>query len=147
MSVAISASQTLPEYRKGLLCAIASVILVSIAQLAMKFGMAHVAIEALRALHSWSELSAALLQLPLSTAVLPVAAGMLCYGVSVFCWMAALGRLPLNLAYPLLSLSYPLVYLGAALLPFFNEALNAQRLGGIGLIMFGVILLMLKTKS
>jgi drug/metabolite transporter (DMT)-like permease len=41
-------------------------------------------------------------------------------------------------------LSYPLVYLGAALLPFFNEALNAQRLAGIGLIMLGVALLMMK---
>jgi undecaprenyl phosphate-alpha-L-ara4N flippase subunit ArnF len=77
-----------------------------------------------------------------STIGVASAAGMVCYGTSMFCWLAALGRLPLNLAYPLLSLSYPLVYLGAVLLPFFNETVNAQRLAGIGLIMLGVALLM-----
>ncbi|HSB95757.1 MAG TPA: hypothetical protein VLC91_04890, partial [Spongiibacteraceae bacterium] len=94
----VATGQAPAEHRKGLLCAIASVVLVSIAQLAMRFGMAQVAIESLRALDSWSELSTALLQLSPSATLLPVIAGMLCYAVSVFCWMAALGRLPLNLA-------------------------------------------------
>jgi undecaprenyl phosphate-alpha-L-ara4N flippase subunit ArnF len=135
------------RYRGGLWCALASVLLVSFAQLAMKYGMAHIDMESFRAVHSWRELLAALALLTLSTTAFPVFAGMLCYAVSVFCWMAALGRLPLNFAYPLLSLSYPLVYLGAALFPFFNETLNAQRLGGIALIMLGVILLMVKTDN
>lgn len=135
------------EYRTGLLCAIASVVLVSIAQLAMKYGMAHIASETFGNIHSLRELCNILPTLPLLTTLMPVAAGIFCYAVSVLCWMAALGRLPLNLAYPLLSLSYPLVYLGAALLPFFNEALNMQRIAGIGLIMLGVMLLMLKTNT
>jgi undecaprenyl phosphate-alpha-L-ara4N flippase subunit ArnF len=134
-------------YRNGLWCAIASVLLVSFAQLAMKYGMAHIDVASFGAMHAWDERLAALSRLALSITVFPVFLGMLCYVISVFCWMAALGRLPLNLAYPLLSLSYPLVYLGAAALPFFNEALNAQRLGGIGLIMLGVVLLMLKTPN
>jgi undecaprenyl phosphate-alpha-L-ara4N flippase subunit ArnF len=133
------------EYQKGLVCAIASIVLVSIAQLAMKYGMAHVAIESFRTVHSLSDLFGTLSNLSLSTALLPIGAGIFCYGVSMLCWMAALGRLPLNLAYPLLSLSYPLVYLGAALLPFFQETLITQRIAGIGFIMLGITLLMLKT--
>jgi undecaprenyl phosphate-alpha-L-ara4N flippase subunit ArnF len=128
------------EYRKGLAFAAASVLLVSIAQLALKFGVGHIAVDAL---HEWRLLVVALAT---PTVLLPLAGGMACYGASVFCWLAALGRLPLNLAYPLLSLSYPLVYLGAVLLPFFNETLNTQRVAGIGLIMLGVALLMARRR-
>lgn len=128
------------KYRKGLAFAAASVLLVSVAQLALKFGVGHIAADAL---HTWHLLPAALAT---PMVLLPLAAGMACYGASVFFWLAALGRLPLNLAYPLLSLSYPLVYLGAVLLPFFNETVNVQRLAGIGLIMLGVALLMVRRR-
>jgi undecaprenyl phosphate-alpha-L-ara4N flippase subunit ArnF len=142
------------EYRRGLFCAIVSVVLVSIAQLTMKYGMAHVSGATFSGMHTLfaetftlSALCSVLTTLSITTAVLPVAVGIFCYAVSVLCWMGALGRLPLNLAYPLLSLSYPLVYSGAALLPFFNEALNTQRIIGIGFIMLGVVLLMIKSKT
>lgn len=131
---------------RGLALAIVSVVLVSVAQLALKFGMANIALDSLRAVHSARELQAAVAALPPATTLLPLALGIFCYGASFFFWLAALGRLPLNLAYPLLSLSYPLVYLGAALLPFFDEALNAQRLAGIALVMLGLALLMRKTR-
>lgn len=128
---------------RGLLLAIASVLLVSAAQLLMKWAMTDFALtsdmiaEPLAMMHklSWSHL------------VLPLAAGIACYGISVVCWMGALARLPLSLAYPLLSLSYPLVYLGALLLPFFHETLNMQRMIAIALIMFGVVVLMAGNKS
>lgn len=132
------------EYYRGLLYAIVSVVLVSIAQLTMKFGVAHVALDDIRALDSLRTLLENFTTLIPTAAWLPIAVGIGCYAASVLSWMAALGRLPLNLAYPLLSLSYPLVYLGAALLPFFHEPLNVQRVAGVGLIMFGITLLMLR---
>jgi undecaprenyl phosphate-alpha-L-ara4N flippase subunit ArnF len=128
------------EYRRGLAFAAVSVLLVSVAQLALKLGVGHIAADAL---HEWRLLPGALAT---PMVLLPLAGGMACYGASVFCWLAALGRLPLNLAYPLLSLSYPLVYLGALLFPFFNETLNAQRFAGIALIMLGVALLMARRR-
>lgn len=128
------------EYRKGLAFALASVLLVSVAQLALKFGVGHIAADALQ---DWRLLPGALLT---PMVLLPLAGGMACYGASVFCWLAALARLPLSQAYPLLSLSYPLVYLGAVLLPFFNETVNTQRLAGIGLIMLGLALLMTRRR-
>jgi len=124
-----------------MLLAICSVALVSIAQLLLKYGAAQFPHALLS--HVDPELLASLFTPGI---ILPLAAGMLCYGSSVLCWIGALGRLPLSLAYPLLSLSYPLVYLGATWLPWFHETLNAQRLGGIALIMSGVALLMWKAR-
>jgi len=127
----------------GLLFALASVALVSVAQLLMKFAMTQISLTP----DMLSAPLAAIGALSWSSVLLPLALGMTCYGISVVCWMGALARLPLSLAYPLLSLSYPLVYLGAIMLPFFNETLNPQRLVAIGLIMFGVALLMVEKKS
>lgn len=127
------------DYRKGLTFAAASVVLVSVAQLALKFGVTQVAVDAWRGWRDWRPLLDAVLA---PAVLLPVAGGMACYGASMFCWLAALARLPLNLAYPLLSLSYPLVYVGAALLPVFDEGLSARRVAGVALIMLGVALLM-----
>lgn len=135
------------DTKQGMTFAIVSVVLVSVAQLALKFGMAHIALDSLRVINSLRELCTAVAGLSAITTVLPLVLGIFCYGASFFFWLAALGRLPLNLAYPLLSLSYPLVYLGAALLPFFNEALNAQRIGGIALIMLGIALLVRQPAS
>lgn len=126
-------------HNHGLRLALCSVALVAGAQLLLKLGVSHIA--AVPVLSDWPRWLA-LLSAP--GTLLPVAAGILCYGLSVLCWMGALARLPLSLAYPLLSLSYPLVYAGATLLPWFHETLNAQRLAGIALIMLGVALLMLK---
>jgi len=129
--------------QRGLWLAMASVVLVSAAQLLMKWAMTDFTI------------TTDILAKPLTIldhlswlhVVLPLGMGIMCYGVSVVCWMGALARLPLSLAYPLLSLSYPLVYLGALLLPFFHETLNLQRMIAIALIMLGVMLLMVESKA
>jgi len=128
---------------EGLLFALASIVLVSVAQLLMKFAMTQLILTP-EMLHAPLD---ALCQLSWLQVVLPLVLGMLCYAVSVGCWMGALARLPLSLAYPLLSLSYPLVYLGAILLPFFHETVSTQRLMAIGLIMLGVALLMVDNKA
>jgi len=120
----------------GLACAAASVVLVSIAQLSMRWGMTH--------LPAASELLAA----PAAqegahvTAVAAVLAGLACYGVSMLTWIGALRRLPLSVAYPLLSLSYVLVYAAAGLIPAFAERMSATRTFGVLLIVCGVTALM-----
>lgn len=56
----------------------------------------------------------------------------------------ALRYLPLNRAYPLLSLSYALVYLGAVLLPWFNEPATLLKTLGAGFILLGIWLINIK---
>lgn len=111
-----------------------SVVLVCIAQLAMKYGMnqlpAELGLDSYRQLMQWDLLLAA---------GTPIALGMLCYVLSVGCWITTLERLPLSVAYPLLSVSYILVYLAAVALPFFDESLSTRRLLGILLLCVGVI--------
>lgn len=130
------------SHRCGLSLALCSVLLVSAAQLALKYGMLN-----WPAPHAPAQMLAALPQLSWLHVLLPIGAGIGCYGLSVLCWIAALGRLPLSLAYPLLSLSYPLVYIGAALLPVFHEAINGRRLAGIALIMVGIVLLVWRSRT
>lgn len=118
--------------QRGMPLALASVALVSTAQLAMRWSM---------------------LRLPQPTQWLaafehgdvdPVALGVVvaaiaAYALSMLCWLGALRDLPLSRAYSLLSISYVLVYLLAALLPFFNETLTVSRTVGVTLIVLGVV--------
>jgi undecaprenyl phosphate-alpha-L-ara4N flippase subunit ArnF len=62
------------------------------------------------------------------------------YLVSIFLWIKALSHLPLSIAYQLLSLSYPIVYIAASSLSVFDESFNIQRIVGVSLIVLGVIL-------
>lgn len=62
------------------------------------------------------------------------------YLISIFLWIKTLSLLPLSVAYPLLSLSYPIVYLAAATSYYFNEAISTQRNIGVALIVVGVLL-------
>ncbi|MDE2261009.1 MAG: EamA family transporter [Gammaproteobacteria bacterium] len=65
-------------------------------------------------------------------------AALACYGVSVVVWLFGLSRVPVSQAYPLLSLGYVLnVGLAWWLL---GEMPNAQRVLGIAVIVFGVVL-------
>ena len=129
------------DTRLGLIHVGISVILVSLAQLLLKFGAEHGAV-----LHDLTSLSTLLspqvlnLQL-LLTLALPIATGLLCYMASMLVWLRALGELPLSVAYPLLSLSYPLVYVAALLLPGFHETLSATRVAGLLLAIAGIALL------
>lgn len=124
---------------RGLLLALMSVLLISVAQLSMKWGMGTLN-------QLWSDLImlwqvddySNLFSLAIAP-VMAVGAGLCCYALSMACWVMALKRLPLSLAYPLLSLSYVLVYLGAVYLPWLNEPLSWVKATGILLILLGLI--------
>ncbi len=64
--------------------------------------------------------------------------GMTCYAVSLIVWIMALSRVPVSLAYPMLSIGYAINAFVAW--HWFGEALNTQKLLGIGFIILGVIL-------
>jgi undecaprenyl phosphate-alpha-L-ara4N flippase subunit ArnF len=109
------------------------VLLVSIAQLALK-----------RAATDLHEIVAAQSLATLGVhgaALIALLVGLACYAASMLLWLRALGELPLSVAYPLLGLSYPLVYLGALLVPGFEDTLSATRLLGILLTLLGIALL------
>ncbi|TBW47901.1 4-amino-4-deoxy-L-arabinose-phosphoundecaprenol flippase subunit ArnF [Marinobacter halodurans] len=116
------------------LAAGSSVLLVSFAQLAMKWGMTQLP-DPRQWLQLWQDIG--LYTAPLSA----VAAGIIAYAVSMGCWMVALHSLPLSRAYPMLSLSYGLVYLLAGTLPGFDEEYSIIRSLGVALIAGGVILI------
>lgn len=113
----------------GYLWAFTSVILVSGAQLMMRYSMMRIS--------DWSW-------------ILTVtgegncwfwwlSAGIFCYILSMLCWLFALRRLPLNQAYPLLSLSYVLVCVLAIELPLFNEHFTLGKVLGMALIILGLL--------
>lgn len=64
--------------------------------------------------------------------------GMACYAVSVMVWIMALSRVPVSIAYPMLSIGY--VINAFVAWQWFGEALTAQKLAGIGLVVVGVYL-------
>ena len=64
--------------------------------------------------------------------------GLTCYAVSVIVWIMALSRVEVSVAYPMLSIGYVVNAVAAYFL--FGEALGAQRLVGIGVIIVGVYL-------
>jgi len=63
---------------------------------------------------------------------------MLAYGLSVIVWTVGLSRVPVSQAYPLLSLGY-VINIGLAWW-LLGEAPNVQRVAGIAVIVFGVVL-------
>lgn len=119
---------------RGYLFAGASILLVTFAQLAMKWGMTQLpgfGVEWLAFATYWQP-------------QLLVLAGIAAYATSMGCWMMALHSLPLNRAYPLLSISYGLVYLLAGALPFFAEHYSLVKSAGVVLIVAGVVLINLR---
>jgi undecaprenyl phosphate-alpha-L-ara4N flippase subunit ArnF len=118
--------------QRGLFFAGASVLLVSSAQLGMRWSMTRLPAPA-----QWLD---ALLSGQISlVAVAVVAVSILAYALSMLCWIGALRDLPLSRAYSMLSISYALVYLLAASLPFFNEAFSVSRTLGVTLVILGVL--------
>lgn len=119
---------------KGYAWGIGSLLLVSVAQLLMKWGMSNM---------PTFSLDASLYPLVMNNllAVFIVCCGIAGYALSMICWFFALRDLPLNRAYSLLSLSYALVYLAAVWLPWFHE--NMQPLKSLGAlsILLGVWLI------
>jgi len=114
--------------------ALASVALVSAAQLAMRWSMTRLP----RLEHLPVAAGSGAFDL-LAVAVLLL--GISGYAASLLCWLGALGHLPLNRAYSMLSLSYPLVYLCAALLPGLGGSLSVGKTCGVILVVLGVVLI------
>jgi undecaprenyl phosphate-alpha-L-ara4N flippase subunit ArnF len=114
--------------RRGITFALGSVLLVSTAQLAMRWSMSR--------LPSPEQLFSAHIDL---AAVAVVMASILAYGLSMLSWLLALRDLPLGRAYSLLSISYALVYLLAASLPLFHEGFSLSKSLGVALVILGVI--------
>ena len=114
--------------RRGITFALGSVLLVSAAQLGMRWSMSR-----LPSPEHWLNSSIDL------SAVAVVLVAILAYALSMLSWLAALRDLPLGRAYSLLSISYALVYLLAASLPLFNEAFSLSKTIGVALVILGVI--------
>jgi undecaprenyl phosphate-alpha-L-ara4N flippase subunit ArnF len=121
-----------PRVGRGLLLASASVLLVSSAQLGMRWSMVRLPQPA-----QWLDaIQAGSVDIH---ALAVVMASIGAYALSMLCWLGALRDLPLSRAYSLLSISYALVYLSATFLPFFNESLSVSRTLGVTLIVLGVV--------
>ena len=118
--------------RRGFTFASASVVLVSSAQLGMRWSMTRLPepthwLDAVR----HGEVSLA--------AVAVVSGAIVAYALSMLCWLLALRDLPLCRAYSLLSISYALVYVLAASLPMFHESFTLSKTLGVTLVIFGVL--------
>ena len=122
---------------KGVILALCSVLLVSLAQLVLRAAMLDFPpIAALLSPQLWQHLQPLLL----------LCLGLGAYALSMLCWMLALRHLPLNRLYPLLSLSYVLVWLAAISLPMFGEAFRWSSFAGVLLIVFGLMCVSLPRK-
>ncbi len=81
-----------------------------------------------------------LLPIGLKLALEPhILGGLACYVVSVMVWIMALSRVPVSIAYPMLSIGY--VINAFIAWHWFGEALTAQKLAGIALVVVGVYLI------
>ncbi|MCA5966253.1 4-amino-4-deoxy-L-arabinose-phosphoundecaprenol flippase subunit ArnF [Pseudomonas sp. P129] len=124
-------------HRRATLCAMASVALVSAAQLGMRWSMSR-----LPSPVQWLKMQEHA-QLDLS-ALRVVCASITAYALSMLFWLLALRVLPLSRAYSLLSISYALVYTLAAALPFFHETFTVSKTVGVSLIVAGVLTINLR---
>jgi undecaprenyl phosphate-alpha-L-ara4N flippase subunit ArnF len=120
---------------KGYLYVLGSILLVTLAQLAMKWGVIQ--------LPTWQADLAIMLAHPLPLLVILTGVG--CYALSLLCWLAALHSTPLNIAYPLLSTSYALVYLLAV--SIFAEPLEPGKAVGVIFILLGAVMVGIKPAS
>jgi len=125
----------------GYFFALMSVLLVSAAQLGMKWAMVQFPPVTL----SMDFLYAVVFVHPLGLLILFL--GLLAYALSMGCWFLALRRIPLSKAYPLLSLSYVLVWAAALVLPWLNEPFSQQKLMGVAIIFIGLLLIFTPAKQ
>lgn len=61
--------------------------------------------------------------------------------LGAFCWIAAMTKLPLSIAYPFTSLGYVFVSIFSALL--FGESISRKQLAGLALVIAGLSLVAL----
>ncbi|WP_333853179.1 4-amino-4-deoxy-L-arabinose-phosphoundecaprenol flippase subunit ArnF [Leclercia sp.] len=119
---------------RGVLWALCSVVLVSVAQLLLRHAMV-----TLPPVDEALSFLVALIHLAPGSGAL--ALGLMGYVASMGCWYLALHRLMLSKAYALLSLSYLLVWSAALLLPGSEESFSWRGLAGVGCIMLGVLVI------
>jgi undecaprenyl phosphate-alpha-L-ara4N flippase subunit ArnF len=124
----------------GYIWALMSVLLVSCAQLIMKWAMV-----TLPPFEHVGQIINALIHITPGAQALII--GLFAYVCSMACWFMALRRIPLSRAYPLLSLSYVLVWATAIWLPWLNEAFSLMKLLGVGVIFIGLLLVCLPAKK
>lgn len=127
---------------KGYLWAMASALLVTAAQLLLKFGMS--SLPDLKLERQWFDI------MWLWNNIMPLSLvffGLINYLLSMVCWLLTLRTVPLNKAYPLISLSYVFVYLLAIILPWFQETPSWTKTLGVAFIMMGVWLISQKPKE
>lgn len=125
----------------GYLWALCSVLLVSGAQLAMKWAMMQIP----RVSFDLGFISTVLVNH--LAGLLVLFAGLCAYALSMACWYLALRKIPLSKAYPLLSLSYVLVWAAAITLPWLNEPFSQLKLLGVGVIFVGLLLIFMPARS
>jgi drug/metabolite transporter (DMT)-like permease len=65
--------------------------------------------------------------------------GLACYAFSIGTWLGVLSRAEVSTAYPLLSIGYVLAAVFSFLL--LGESMGPAKIGGIGLICIGVVLI------
>ncbi|HII4352484.1 TPA: 4-amino-4-deoxy-L-arabinose-phosphoundecaprenol flippase subunit ArnF [Enterobacter cloacae] len=125
---------------KGAFWALCSVLLVSAAQLLLRYAM-----QALPPVNDILAFVSALWHFSSGTGALLL--GLMGYVASMGCWYLALHRMALSKAYALLSLSYILVWAAAILLPGWEERFSWHGLVGVGFIILGVLVIFLPRTS
>ncbi|MEE9658010.1 4-amino-4-deoxy-L-arabinose-phosphoundecaprenol flippase subunit ArnF [Enterobacter cloacae complex sp. CARB60] len=125
---------------KGAFWALCSVLLVSAAQLLLRYAM-----QALPPVNEVLAFVSALWHFSSGTGALLL--GLMGYVASMGCWYLALHRMALSKAYALLSLSYILVWGAAILLPGWEERFSWHGLVGVGFIILGVLVIFLPRTS
>ncbi|MEX9611435.1 4-amino-4-deoxy-L-arabinose-phosphoundecaprenol flippase subunit ArnF [Providencia manganoxydans] len=126
---------------KGYIWVVGSALLVTIAQLSLKAGV--VGLPSFTLGWHWLQLDW-LMANAVSLGIVFI--GLVCYALSMLCWLLALKSIPLNKAYPLISLSYIFVYLLAVILPWYNEPATWLKAEGVAFIILGVWLISRPTK-
>ena len=119
--------------RRAFAFAGASVALVTLAQLGMRWSMMR--------LPQPEALLAVRLEQLTPWPVAALAGSVAAYAASLLGWLAALRHLPVGRAYSILSLSYALVYLASALLPGLEGSFTLRKSLGVVLVFLGVTLI------
>ena len=119
---------------KGVFWALCSVVLVSVAQLLLRYAMM-----ILPPVGEITRFIPALWHLAPGAGSLIL--GLMGYVASMGCWYLALHRMVLSKAYALLSLSYILVWGAAILLPGWEDRFSCHGLAGVAFIVLGVLVI------
>jgi len=108
-----------------------SVILNTIAQIALKAGMDKVG----QFKYCWSNVVPIFTQIACNPYII---GALFIYGFAVVVWMLVLSRVEVSIAYPMISLGYITTALAAYY--YFDEPLSVTRIAGIVVIILGVYL-------